>query len=513
MNRLRLLLTMMLFQAALTATGAAQPPANERETDMLPLPLPLLETGQPTLDRAWRIALGDIVGNVVPYKDGLLERQAPCLMAGLDYPTPWTRDASLNTWFAAGLLMPQIMKSTLLSVLERGEDGHVRIGGQYWDCIVWTTGAWWLYQYTGDRDFLAQALDATANTLAFFETTEFDPQYGLFRGPGQSSDGIAGYPDVYAQTGGDASILAWMAHNPDKVARPGVGLPMMALSSNVLYYHAYELAGAMAAELGRTPDAAWSDKAAALKAAIQRNLWMEDAGRFRYLADPFGGCDAFDSLGLGYAILFGVADDAQARRISRTMPIQPAGLPAVWPSFERYKKAGPDAYGRHSGAIWPPFETPYALAALRLGRLDQFMNILEPLARQAARDMQFTELYHPVTGLIYGGIQETPDDPLHLWDSTSRQTWSATSYIGLVLHGLAGLRFSPEGIRFAPVLPESIRHLRITNLRYREMTIDLEIEGQGSRIAEASLNGQSATDMLLPADGTGIQTVRIRLEP
>lgn len=500
-----------LFFTALLWAGEAETTPNGKETDMLPLPLPMLESDQPTLDRAWRIALGDVMGNVLPYQNGLLDHEAPCLMAGLDYPTPWTRDASLNTWFAAGLILPPVMKNTLLSVLTRDESG-VRIGGQYWDCIVWTTGAWWLYQYTGDREFLELALEATANTLAFFEATEFDAEYGLFRGPGQSSDGVAGYPDIYAQTKGDPSIQAWMANNPDKVSRPGVGLPMMVLSSNALYYNAYRLASRMSDELGLQPEARWNEKAEALKKAIQRHLWMEDAGRFRYLADPFGGCDAVDGLGHGYAILFGLADETQARRISEAMPFQSAGLPAVWPSFERYTKAGEDSYGRHSGTIWPPFETPYALAALRLGRVDQFMNILEPLARQAVRDMQFTELYHPLSGEIYGGIQETPEDPLNLWDSTARQTWSATSYLGLVMHGLAGLRFSPEGLSFAPVLPEGMHRLQITNLHYRAMTIDLYVEGQGRCIAEATINGESTQAPMLPVQSHGRQTVIIRLK-
>ena len=49
------------------------------------------------LNKAFRVAAGDIIGNIVHFKDGLLKEERPCLMAGLDYITPWTRDATINT--------------------------------------------------------------------------------------------------------------------------------------------------------------------------------------------------------------------------------------------------------------------------------------------------------------------------------------------------------------------------------------------------------------------------------
>ena len=94
------------------------------------------ETNDEDLNSAFRIALGDIYGNIYPFRDGLLEKEAPVLLAGLGYDTPWTRDASINTWNCGGLLYPEIGKNTLLSVLEKS-DGKVKIGGQYWDCIIW----------------------------------------------------------------------------------------------------------------------------------------------------------------------------------------------------------------------------------------------------------------------------------------------------------------------------------------------------------------------------------------
>ena len=85
-----------------------------------------------------------------------------------------------------------------------------------------------------------------------FEQQEFDEKTGLFRGPGWS-DGVAGYPDAYADAGGSSSILDWPKHHPDKVSKPGYGIPMEALSTNCIYYNAYVTAEKMKAALKPAP--------------------------------------------------------------------------------------------------------------------------------------------------------------------------------------------------------------------------------------------------------------------
>ena len=65
---------------------------------------PALTATDPVIEQAYRMAVGDLIGNIIPFKDGLLEREAPAIMAGLDYNTPWTRDTAINTWNGAGLL-------------------------------------------------------------------------------------------------------------------------------------------------------------------------------------------------------------------------------------------------------------------------------------------------------------------------------------------------------------------------------------------------------------------------
>lgn len=470
---------------------------------------PALETGQPGLDRAFRIAVGDLMGNIVHREGGLLEEAAPVILAGLDYRRPWTRDASINAWNGASLLVPEIARDTLLSVLERA-DGGVRIGGQYWDRVVWAQGAWHHFLYTGDRDFLETALDAVTHTLAYHEATEYDPETGLFRGPGWS-DGVAAYPETYT-AGMSSAILDWPKAHPDQVAEKGYGIPMQALSTNCLYYGAYTAALRMAEALGHAPDPDWARKAERLKRAINEHLWMPDKGRYRFFIGPFGGCDYEEALGHAYAILFGVADATQAAALFENTHVTPAGVPCIWPTFKRYENAEGTAYGRHSGTVWPQIQGFWADAAARHGREDLFAHELFRLAGHANRDQHFAEIYHPDTREVYGGMQEAGEERgIILWNATKRQTWAATAYLRMMLFGVAGLRFDTDGLRFAPCLPEGVDKVGLRNLRYRDMVLNLLVERTDKEPA-CTVNGAARDTAFIPAEETGTKTIRLAVK-
>jgi glycogen debranching enzyme len=415
------------------------------------IPTADLTVSERDIDRALHIAIGDLVGNIYNYRDGILHEPAPCLFAGRDYDMPWTRDASLNTWFGLGLLCPEVAKNTLLSVLMREPDGRVRIGGQYWDAIIWAQGVWQYYRYTGDRGILELALEAVTNSLAFFEDTEFDPADGLFRGGACFQDGIAAYPDYFAPAGIDYSgIMSW-AEQPNQTLVPrGVGIPIKALSTNCLYYRAYEVAGFLAQALGQPADPAWRKKADALRRAINTRFWREQAGTYGHLVDaPDENDDRQEGFGLAFALLFGIADDAQAARIFETVHLTPQGLPCLWPTYDRYAKLG--HYGRHSGPIWPQVNAAWALACQARGRRDLALLELKLLTEKACRDSEFVEVYHPDTGLPYGGAQEDGSRRIQPYGVCHRQSWCASGYIAMVVFCLLELDL-PQNAVLTPEL-------------------------------------------------------------
>ncbi len=433
--------------------------------------IPSLYTGNITVDRAFRIAAGDIMGNIQKRKGStpFLDPESPVLLAGLDYDKPWTRDASFHSFFGLSLYLPEVAEATLLSVLSREEGGLV-IGGQYWDAVIWVTGAWRHYLITGKKDFLKTAREASANTLLQREREEYDTD-GLFRGPALLGDGISAYPAKYTNNGTSSCILDWPNFNPEKRHPKGVGIPMKALSTNCLYYGAYQNIQKMERELGKKPEEHWNTMSTRLRDTIHGSFWSEELGRYGYLTDDEGFCDYQECLGHAFALLTGIVPEDKAVSLIKNTYITPHGIPCVWPSFPRYRNKEKDTYGRHSGTVWPHGQAAWAIAAASHGAYGHLSKELKLMAEHASRDEQFLELYHPTQGIRYAGEQEYTK-----WKSCSRQSWCATGFIGTILFGVCGIDLTPPGIAFQPFLPGFLNELYIEGIHIRGKSISVTIK-------------------------------------
>ena len=71
------------------------------------------------------------------------------------------------------------------------------------------------------------------------------------------------------------------------------------------------------------------------------------------------------------------------------------------------------------------------------------------LAAMAIRHREFKEIYHPVTGEPYGGLQIDKGE-MRVWASEPNQTWSATGYLRMIHMGLLGLQIDAEANTRAP---------------------------------------------------------------
>lgn len=474
--------------------------------------VPYLQSPHDDLARAFRVALGDICSNLVPFQEGQLTEPSLCLAAGLHYATPWTRDNSLSTWNGLGLLLPDVAKNSLRAVLENDPArGGWRIGGQYWDAIIWAQGAWAFYLYHGDRDFLRESADIIARSLDYFEETEFDAARGLFRGGAFFQDGIAAYPDELSGNFG-CDVRQWVEGNPDKKYPVGFGIPWFSLSSNCLYAGAYDVVNMMRAELGEGASEKMSAKAAAMRASIHREFWNPERGTFDYLVLPDGRrCDHEEAAGFAFAILLGVATPEESASIVEHTHLVPAGVPCIWPQFPRYAAYGGGHFGRHSGTVWPQVQALWARAALKAGRPDCFARELFLMASHAARDGHFTEIYHPETGEEYGGIQEHwTGGVIRPWESVPHTCWGATGFFSLVHFGLLGMDYSPQGVRFRPFLPEGVGELELSNISYRNALLRVKLAGQGTNIASCRINGADS-EPFVPAGAQGAVDVKIVL--
>ena len=469
--------------------------------------IPSLVTNNKKINDAYRLAIATLSANILPFKDGILEKEENVIIAGLGYETPWTRDAAINTWNAGGIICPDVALNTLKSVLGKNDKGYF-IDGEYWDKIIWTTGAWNYYLYTGDNKFLKMAYEATCNSLEYLEETEFTQELNLFRGGACFQDGVAGYPDVYAKHG-ESGIIIFTTECRDLCADTGVGLPMYALSTNCLYYNAYVLADKMADELGFSKK--FEQKAEKIKEAINSIFWNEQKKNYNYLYDKFGGCDSVEGLGIAFAILFDVASKEQSNQILLNTPVSAHGIPCVSPNFKRYETEDGMGFGRHSGTVWPHVQGFWADAVSKYGNKELFDDEFSKQFENALRYYQFAEIYHPITGEMYGGRQERRKGGITEWNSEPFQTWSATAYLRNVFFNLCGLNFTTEGINFKPIGSSLTKKIELKNLTYRNAIINISIVGNGNKISTFKINGEEAKPFI-SSDIKGEVNIDIELE-
>ena len=314
-----------------------------------------LDTHNEKLDKVFQIATQTLYKNV---KDSIIK-------AGGSYGGEWTRDISINTWNAANLLLPEVSEYSLWHVTT---NHRTQIGHQYWDQIIWVTGAYDHYLATQDKAFLKQAYIASKNTMQKLENEVFDSEYGLFTGPSVFNDGIAGYEEpIFDPKNTSSYVLDYPNAKPIKC-----------LSTNCIYYHAYQLMAEMADRLESPQEAeTYRQQAETLKAAIRKHLFNTATCQLSYLIDGQGNTHHFqEGLGMAFAIMFGIVDSNEAKEIVDKAYVGPYGLPSVYPAFKRFSKQRP---GRHNVLVWPFVNAFWADAALQTGRADKFVFELENL--------------------------------------------------------------------------------------------------------------------------------------
>ncbi len=226
---------------------------------------------------------------------------------------------------------------------------------------------------------------------------------------------------------------------------------------------------------------------------------------------PEGPLDVhMEGLGHSLAILTGVAGAQQAASILQNQYVSQYGIPCVWPVFVRFRSDDGMSFGRHNGTVWPHIQGFWATAAAMHRNIAIFAHELDALAQLADRHGEFKEIYHPITGEPYGGLQIDRGE-MRLWDSQPRQTWSATAYLRMIHMGLFGMAFDPEGIRFQPVVPERFKKIALTGLAYRDMTLDIIVNGSGVRVEQFKLDGEPSESQRVSAAMRGRHMIELEM--
>ncbi len=408
--------------------------------------------------------------------------------AGRNYRTPWTRDASINTWQAMNFINPEVSRTTLFAVCDINEEGEpvIQPDVQIWDQIVWSTGAYNYYLSTGDEDFLRISHGIIGRALEYLRKNRFNKEYGLFIGGSFFNDGISGYPLSCHQNGLSDSFAP--SHS--------VVETIMCLSTNCLFCEAYRIYGEMSEFLGLTGKAERARTYhSELKAAINRIFRNDELKCYRYILFPDGTTDDSQELGgYAFAVLFDICPEEKRRELLEKLTVSKKGTVSVWPPFEGLYSD--DKPGRHNNVIWPFLNGLLIEAAAKSGLYDfagEELNRITELFRSSK--FRLYEIYSPYTGKKFGGWQTG-----RIWDSCKDQTWSATCYIGAFIHGIFGIKVQEKGINFAPCVPENLRDSELCGLKLRDQEFSVKIRGYGNKIAEFFIDG-TESDPFVEWDG------------
>jgi hypothetical protein len=410
-------------------------------------------------------------------------------IAGKGWPQVWTRDSSFSTDLALSLLDTELCLKTLIGLKQEvpgiGECWEQDFCGHFggWpnltDSIVGAVGAWSLYTVTEDKGALRIFYKRTVNTLERAEHDAYQPDTGLIGGCSSFMESNSAYPAKYANNG---ALVARTA----------------ALSTCALYYRGYIITGLMADRLGKD-GAPFRAKAGALKKAINKYFWQEDKGYYGYFLDENRKLHpSMEGLGEALCIHFGIADPERARRMLAATPTTANGFPCQWPQMPEYMNySGRYSYLYHNGMIWPFVQGYWALAAADMRDLPVFDGELVKLLKLSQKTDTFREFYFPEEGRAAGSAD---------------QLWSASGYLSMILHGLLGMNFQEDGIRFAPLVSDRFSTISMSGINYRHCVLNVKIIGHGARVATFKLDGNTLEKPFFDAALSGTHEIEVLLQ-
>ena len=435
--------------------------------------VPQYRSDQRLVDALYNLSLEEMLLN--------LRKEDGAFMAGAKWNGVWTRDISYSILLSLALAAPEQAKTSLRAKVS--DDGRIiqdtGTGGSWpvsSDRMTWALAAWEVYLTTGDRAWLQESFDIIRRSA--------------------EADAYAVYDSTTGLVHGEASFMDWREQSYPDWMDPKDIYESQVLSTNVVHYRTHRILAQMAEALGE-PSERWAERAGSIRAAINQHLWVPEAGRygsFRYGRHYKTLEPRAEALGAALAILTGVAADDRAASVAQHHPVTRFGVPSFWPYI-------PDIPPYHNAGIWPFVGSLWTWASADAGNTPGVEHGLGTLYRAAALFLTNKENMVAQTG-HFEGTQINSD----------RQLWSVAGTLASVYRVLFGMRFSPEGLRFTPFVPEGYTGTRtLTNVRYREATLNIEMRGHGTRIVHMTLDGQTLRDPVLPPDLTGNHSVTIIL--
>jgi glycogen debranching enzyme len=220
-------------------------------------------------------------------------------------------------------------------------------------------------------------------------------------------------------------------------------------------------------------------RAEALKAAFNRDFWLEDQGFYAMALDADK--TPVDALGsnMGHCLWTGIVDEEKAPLVARQLLSD--DLFSGWgvrTLAESVKGFNPISY--HCGSVWPHDNAIIAAGLMRYGFVEESHQVMGALIAAAPYfDERLPELF--------AGLSRSQFPfPVSYPTSCSPQAWAAASPL-LFLRSL--LRFEPDirnaALNLAPTVPAWIGSLTLEQIPLMGGFLSIEVEGEDLAVLEA----------------------------
>jgi hypothetical protein len=384
------------------------------------------------------------------------------LRTGAEWAGVWTRDVSYSIILSMAYMQPQVAKNSLRRKVNKRKRIIQDTGtGGAWpvstDRMIWAVAAWEIYLATGDMDWLREAYEVIKLSLEDDYKVAYDPVTGLVNG--------------------ESSFLDWREQTYPKWMQPADIFESKCLGTNAVHFQANTVAAKMAILLeDKKAASVFETKAVSIKTGINSHLWQEDKGYYgQYLYGRLyqSLSPRSEALGEALSVVFDIADAERQKRVVESTPIVSFGIPCIFPQI-------PGIPPYHNNGIWPFVQTYWLWAGAKVGNEQSVMESIGAIYRPSALFLTNKENFVADNGDFSGTVI-----------NSSNMLWSLSGNISLVHKVLFGIRFTEDGITFKPFVPTALKGNRsLSNFKYRNAVLDIEMVGFGDAIQTITLDGQ-----------------------
>lgn len=435
---------------------------------------PVLQSGYPLADAVYKMSLEEMLNAVEPDST---------FRTGKEWAGVWTRDISYSIILSMAEMQPEVSKISLLKkvnnkkkiVQDTGTGGAWPVSS---DRMIWAAAAWKIYVVTGDQQWLEQAYTIISNSLEDDYPTLYDAATGLVKG--------------------ESSFLDWREQTYPSWMQPADIFESRCLSTNAIHYEANRIAAKMAFLLDQSSEAAKFNRMAdKIKEAINQHLWMPSKkyyAQYLYGRGDYLRSSRSDALGEALSVLFDIATPERQREIVSNTPVTTYGIPCIYPDI-------PGIPPYHNNGVWPFVQAFWMKASAKSSNQEAVLESMAAIYRPAALFLTNKENFVAENG-DFKGTQI----------NSSNMLWSLAGNIAMVHTVLFGLHHEENGLAFRPFVPSSFSGKRVlSNFRYRNAVLNIEMEGHGNEIESFYLNGVKMEQPFINRELTGSYDIIIKL--